>query len=513
VPLPKPTGPALGSLLAGLSVALFVGMLREERPNVVFVVVDTLRADAISTALGNPDTPHLAELAAGGVAFREAFTHAPMTLPAHASLFSGRHPYETGVYNNGEPVPADVPLLAETLRGHGYQTSAVVSLATLWPHAPGRGLDRGFDRFDTGSLEIAPAEDTEERVAQALDALDPDRPFFLFAHFADPHEPYDQHAPWFEGEESPSRAEAWLDGERVGVVPTSSAGRWELELELTPGKHELVLRSEDEFKLRSFEAVCREAEVATRFLRGELLRPEEEVTLELSMESGEVRQVTLRAWLNDLPSTRELQARYASEVRAADAALGALVRELRSRGLWENTLVVFTADHGEALGEHGTVGHVVNLYDELLHVPLVLRLPHDRRDPELEAAERALVRHVDVAPTVLDSLGLGGLEPTSGESLLGPGERVLMAETHPPEAPRALHALRDETYKLVYDPGEDDFEMYRLGPDPLELDDVFAHQGHLRETWQLVLRKLADQVEPQTARDEGLQRRLSALGY
>jgi hypothetical protein len=88
-----------------------------------------------------------------------------------------------------------------------------------------------------------------------------------------------------------------------------------------------------------------------------------------------------------------------------------------------------------------------------------------------------------------------------------------MAETHPPEAPRALFALRDDDYKLVFDPGADSFEMFQLGPDPLELDDVFRHQGHLRETWELLLRRLASEVEPLAGRSAELQQRLSALGY
>ncbi|MFT7671185.1 MAG: hypothetical protein ACI8X5_003902, partial [Planctomycetota bacterium] len=101
----------------------------------------------------------------------------------------------------------------------------------------------------------------------------------------------------------------------------------------------------------------------------------------------------------------------------------------------------------------------------------------------------------------------------SGESLLHSADRLLIAETHPPEAPRSLFALRDDKYKFIFDPEKDSFEMFRLGPDPLELDNVYAHQGHFRKTWELVLRKLSEKVKPATERDEDLQRRLSALGY
>jgi len=505
--------PVFGSALAGLALVLLMGLLRGERPNVVVIVVDTLRADAVSMELGNDETPHIAELAAEGTHFPLAFSHAPMTLPAHASLFSGRHPYETGVYNNGEEVPDDVPLLAEVLSSRGYQTAAAVSLATLWPLGDRRGLDRGFDTFDTGSIEVSPADETTKRISSVLDKLDTDRPFFLFAHLADPHEPYREHAPWFQGDVQSNRAEVSIDGTSIGVISTSNARWWEQAVELTPGEHEIVLRSDNPFKLRSFGASGSSGDLETILAEGELLTASSRVSLRVQNSSTDTDVVNLRLWLNDVPETKSIRGRYASEVRAADAAIGKLIAQLRERGMYDNTIFVVTSDHGEALGERGIVGHVINLYDELLHVPLVIRLPWGERDERLKAADGNIVRHVDLAPTLLDYLNIDGLEGASGASLFRRAERVLIAETHPPEAPKTLMAMRDATYKLVFDPEEDSFQMFRLGPDPLELDNVFRHQGHLRKTWELVLRKLATKIDPVAQHAEDVQRRLTALGY
>ena len=504
----KRSTPVLISVLIGVLVALLLGAWGGERPNLVVIVVDTLRADSVSIEPGNAETPNIATLAAEGTVFPLCYSHAPMTLPAHASLFSGRHPWETGVLNNGQEIPADLPLLAEHLAGHDYQTAAAVSLATMWPSGVGRGLDRGFDEYETGFNELATGEETGGRLRSVLDRLDPSEPFFLLAHFSDPHEPYnDQGA-------SGRVAEIRLDEELVEVVSTSQMSFWEADFELARGKHRLALSAASSFRIRSLEVTQEGQPFPFHFVAGEPMESTQAAEIDLTNGTDGPRTVHVRAWINDEPSTTEIHARYASEVQAADAAIGHLAAELMRRGLWENTVVVLTSDHGEALGEHGLIGHVENLYDELLHVPLVIRLPHGRPNGQLRRATESLVRHVDVAPTVLDLLGLPGLSEPSGRSLLEEGEETLIAETHPPEAPRTLYCLRDQTYKLIYAPEEEAFEMYRLGPDPLEMDNVFAHQGHLRDTWQLVLKRLAEQVgTPDTVADASTAKELSALGY
>ncbi len=495
--------PVLVSLCVGLIVAALFGRWPTDRTSVVVIVVDTLRADAVSYKAGNEKTPHIAALAAEGVPFSLAFAHAPMTLPAHAAMFSGRHPFETGVLNNGQSFPENLPLLAERLASEGYTTRAVLSLATLWPEASASALDRGFESYDLGTQEVSTAMHTTPRLEAALDSLKAEEPFFLFAHFADPHEPYN------DGGASGRHAEVQLDGEQVAVIATSEMSYWEFDFSLAPGDHELVISSEDAFQLRSLDLGAAEY----TFTEGDLFDAASLIRVSIPNTTGAPLELHARAWLNDVTSPSEVRARYQAEVTRADRAIGDLIASLKARGLYEDTLIVLTSDHGEALGEHDSIGHVISLYDELLHVPLVVRLPGGRLDPRLVASRGGLVRHIDLAPTILEELGLSSLSNPSGSSLFKVEERTLLAETHPPEAPRTLLCARDEQYKLIYAPEEDSFEMYRLSPDPFELDNVFSHQGHLRETWQLILKKVAAETQLEAARSTAMQAKLSALGY
>lgn len=503
----KKSAPILASVCVGLAVALLLGGWPSRRPNVVVVVVDTLRADAVSLQPGNARTPELARFAGEAIPFSLAFAHAPMTLPSHAALFSGRHPSETGILNNGQRVQNDLPLLAERLRDEGYQTRAVLSLATLWPEFEGGGLDRGFERYDQGMVEVSPADQTASRLEDTLDTISREEPFFLFAHYSDPHEPYNAE------DELRHDARVLLDGVSFEEVSTCPMSYWDREFTVDPGEHELVFESQHAFKLRRIALQRSGRPHDFELVEGQLLEASERVTMSFSNLSDGPITLEVRAWINDVPSLEEARERYRVEVKRADAAIGQLLESLRRRGLHENTLIVITSDHGEALGEHGALGHVDSLYDELLHVPLLIRLPYGRMDKDLAASRESLVRHIDLAPTILEELGVDDLPDPSGSSLFEASSRTLLAETHPPEAHRALFCARDEQYKLIFSPDTEEFELFRLGPDPLELDNVFSHQGHLRETWKRVLQKLASESSPDHARAESTRAKLSALGY
>lgn len=366
--------------------------LGRERPHLVLIVVDSLRADARTDSVGAAATPNLDALARDGHVFNEAFAHSPAGLPAFVSLLSARLPHEARVTADGRAVPPDVTLLAQHLAARGYETRASFARTAFRPPAPGTGLDRGFARFDAGSDEVAPGEDAARRAVSALDALDPRRPFFLLAHIADPFGPFE-----------------------------ANAG-----------------------------------------------------------ESG--------ALAGSFTGARE---QYRSAVEAADRAVGAILDELRRRDLYDRCVIVVTSNHGLALGEHGVVGAGVDLHDESLRVPLIVRLPQGRSDEALARRRHRLVRHVDVTPTLLELLGQPPLPGATGESLLQPGERLLFAEAHPPAAPATLRALRDSNYKLVLDVEAGKHTLFHLSSDPRELDDVYSHQGHLRRTWERDLAKIA----------------------
>lgn len=167
------------------------------RKNLLLVTIDTLRADRIG-AYGweKAGTPTLDRLAQQGKIFLDVFTSVPVTLPAHATLFTGRLPFRHGVRGNSfYTLPAEEVTLAEVLQEEGYQTAAVVGSVVLDSRF---GLDQGFAFYDdeiadSGKLvQIAErrAEEVTRRAVEWLHGSDPSRPFFLWVHYFDPHAPY-----------------------------------------------------------------------------------------------------------------------------------------------------------------------------------------------------------------------------------------------------------------------------------------------------------------------------------
>lgn len=165
--------------------------------DVLLITLDTTRADALGCYGGAARTPVLDALAARGVRFAEALTAVPLTLPAHATLFTGRDPLEHGLRDNGAGALAPgIPTLAEALRARGYATAGVVASRVLDRRF---GLDRGFDLYDEtmaaerigeyGYPERSAAEVVDAALAWERDA-DPARPHFLWVHFYDAHAPY-----------------------------------------------------------------------------------------------------------------------------------------------------------------------------------------------------------------------------------------------------------------------------------------------------------------------------------
>lgn len=492
------------SLIARIACLLWVcaaGCSRGRGPHdVVLIVVDTLRADALTPET----TPHILELARDGVRFESAFSHAPLTLPAHTALFSASLPGRSRVTNNGQAVEASLPLLAQHLAQRGYQTLATTSLATLWPVAEGRGLDRGFAAYERGEHEVSPASEVTRRLSAAIDTADPGAPLFLFAHYSDPHQPYNAHGT------RNARATISIDGVAVDTVEIADMLWWTRTLELEPGEHELAIDSDVAFFVRSLRAHS-----AGRPLDAGVGEPVARRAHRASLTHESAGPLELTLWLHDAPDLEEIRRRYRLEAEAADRAIGELIADLRAAGRYDESLIVFTSDHGEGLGEHGTVGHARHLYDELLHVPLIIKPPAGHpRTQDLRHAARQLARHIDVAPTLLELLDLPALDDSDGTSLLESKSRVLAAEAHPPEAPRSLYALRDEERKLVYDADRNTFELYRLQADPGELIDVHDPSEPDLEPWRDRLRARAEArvANPEPA-DAETRRRLKVLGY
>jgi arylsulfatase A-like enzyme len=297
------------------------GLPALERPHVLLVVLDTTRADHLSL-YGYPrvTSPNLARLAEEAQIYEKAWSPAPWTPPAHASIFTGLLPAQHGCDGDQVAFDTPAPALAEVLSKAGYRTLGITNNPQLTAE---RGWGRGFDRWrgiwEESPLSLAAIRQRFERddedslfsgdATRSVQwvrrwwARQGDRPRFVFLNLIDPHSPYGRGDP----------------------------------------------RVDDRF----LDDSTREAE--------DLPNDSEEYDAGIAVAEG--------------AALARVIARYDAELHFADAALGALLDWLRERGELDHTLVVVTSDHGERLGERGLLGHQLGLEDVLLRVPLLVRHP------------------------------------------------------------------------------------------------------------------------------------------
>ena len=299
---------------------------RMDRPNVVILLLDALRADHVGCyGYSVPTSPNIDGLAAQGIRFGNAMSQSSWTSPSVASLFTSLYPHEAAPAQNVLDPPPGAVTMAEVLGAAGYSTGMVSSSQYLI--VPSLGYGRGAHQFLTTGLDAA---DCAQGVTTWLDRYARE-PFFLYVHCWDPHDPYDPPSPFRE----------------PFVRDLHTDLRW-----------------------------VREGQVG-----GTRRNPEKEVTEE------------------DVAYLRGL---YDGNIAYADHYVGKIVRELERRGLRRRTIIIVTADHGEEFMEHGGLRHARTLYQEVLHVPLVIVFPDGRGGGQVV---KQAVRLLDVAPTVLDFAG------------------------------------------------------------------------------------------------------------
>ena len=326
---------------------------RTQRPPRPNIVLVTLDTLRADHVLDPAETPVLCRLASEGLAFDEAWSACNATTPSHASILSGQFIVEHGAISNRSTVGEGVTLLAETLRAAGYETAAAVSVGHI---QAGAGFGQGFDRFRQASGDsYLDGETTLDPVCDWIDGWSAGggRPFFLWVHLFDPHVPY-------------LPPDDFLDDYRGSTAheePPATA----------------------------------EPPSVPRFPPGEV--PED------------------LAWLGDITNHDHVRYLYRAGVAYTDALMGRLVERLETRGFGDDTALVITADHGEALGEHSVYYGHAGLFPETLRVPLILRVPGGPRG--VRVAEP--VSTIDIAPTLVALAGLPPEAEHSGVDLLAVG--------------------------------------------------------------------------------------------
>lgn len=499
--------------------------------NVVLISVDTLRQDALG-CYGNREvrTPNIDALAKDGVLFRRAFSHAPSTLPSHASMLFSEHPWSLGVFRNGDKVKPRPGSLPGALKAKGFATAAFTSLAVL---DASFGLAQGFDRYadDVARNPDRPylfADEVNERVLPWLDAHHR-QPFFLFVHYSDPHEPY---AP----RNAPPDVELVLNDRPVGTACFLRRERAAVDLDLRPGANSLVFRP----LLPSIGPRGRGYQILSFAVGDPAIRavpPGGAATSAVAFSDS-------ASYVLDNPARRPVATRvvfqgradlgrseqkreYLREVEWVDRAVGDLLTRLRTHGRYDDTLVLLVADHGEGLGDHGTMGHETQLYLSQLQVPMILV---DHRHAGLESSATATL--LDVAPTVLSCLGARPPDSWAGRDLSRLVERpearrrreVFSAAFFGRDPGRPTHwklslllpphhlivnlpAERREFYDIDADPRESR-NLLQEAPHPAGLDALADPAGALARD---VEARLKDRTPPDLSPEQ--LEKLRALGY
>ncbi|MEM7351068.1 MAG: sulfatase [Acidobacteriota bacterium] len=499
------------------SLVLLVGCGRPyqaARPaSVVLIVVDTLRPDFLGVyGSRSAVTPSIDGLAADGIVFENAVSPSPITAPSHATLFTSRHPSELGVVNNAvAKLPQEVPVMAEILAGAGLETAAVVAIAPL-----GRswGFDRGFKTFEDRLRDtwILNADEVLSPTLDVLAHLDP--PFFLWSHWADPHEPYNAH------DTTERSAEVFLGGKRLGQVPTSTSAVERFEIELKRGDNELVILGDHPFRVRRLSLRRR------GWIKPEIdpERPPAEHFTEYraTITNYRRRRVQLVVQLSDFIVEREeVVERYAREVAYVDRHVGRLIQQLKSRRLYHDSLILLTSDHGEGLGCHGYRGHVQTLYDCMVRVPLILKPP---LASGVAGGQRRqdLVGLVDVLPTLLGLLGVEPRPAMRGRDLLSSVAETpsILLETHRPQAQNTIFGLRGERHSIFFDVTSGAWEFYDLEKDPPQFVDRFDPESPKVAEWmERLRRRLREETQPlpgidvSRELDDETRTMLRSLGY
>jgi arylsulfatase A-like enzyme len=438
------------ALLAFLVLAACGG---HRRPNILLIVLDTVRADRFSWGgAARVVAPRLEALAQEGTVYTEAWSPAPWTVPAHASLFTGRYPSAHGTDCGSLRLPDQEVTLAEILRDAGYRTAGYT--ANPWLGAT-YNFQQGFDTWGETWREVPQdSPDTgatlnNERLERFLRwyAGNPDarrQPFFLFANYFEAHLPYHPPQP-----------------ERSKMLP--------------PGL--------DEGQVEALSHLGHPDEMAYILDRSNLTE-------------------------QDL---RILRGLYDGEIAYLDRRIGEIVDLLRELGLLDDTVLVVAADHGENLGEHHMLDHKMSVHATLLHVPLLIRYPgafaRGRRETKPVQLHDLFPTLLDLAGAPLpagrtieavrlpDAAGRGGREPQApiiGE-FAGPPVDFLkvMAESFPgadlARFNRTLVSFSQGGFTLLW--GSDGrHELFHTADDPGEVKDRASTDGDR-------LRAMAHQVD------------------
>ena len=460
-------------------------------PNVLWICTDQQRFDTIG-ALGNPaiQTPHLDRLVESGVAFTHAFCQNPICQPSRASFMTGLYPSTLHVNGNGaETFPENVPLVSQLFSDAGYTCGLIGKLhLNAAYHGVEKRVDDGYTywHYSHGPYGHLSPDETGHDYADWLREKGVDPEVIL----SDPARVPDRlhHTTWCA-----EKAASFIRG-NVGNPWFASVNIFFPHKPFTPPTELLDLYDPDAMPPPLYRDSDQETQRQLELIptQGGLGTPDK-----LDFDDGGKSESLLGGRVD----AGTAKARYYALITHIDDKVGQLLDVLDETGQRENTLIIFTSDHGELLGDHGRIHKGCRFNEGLVRVPLIWNWPG-----RLAEGTRAdgLVELIDIAPSLLDACGLNIPDHIQGRSILP----ILMG-SEPPDVFRdhvrsefydAQHTLnregktgygtmyRDERYKLVVYHGYDLGELYDLKTDPGEFENRWDHPEYVTLKMDLMKR-------------------------
>ncbi|MBN1674370.1 MAG: sulfatase-like hydrolase/transferase [Kiritimatiellae bacterium] len=456
-----------------------------KKPNIILFLTDGHRAEALG-CYGNRllQTPNIDAFAGEGARLRRAYCSHTVCMPTRASIFTGRYPHCHGVWANGITLPTDEVTLPQVLAEHGYATFATGKIH-FEPQQP-------YEKY-------APIVDTPYYGFQEVH-LSENRRGVEYVRFVE--ENFPELVKHVAGDgETPPGAEV----PRHGLPEDAHDLQW-----ITDQAIDFVGRQAQSdapfFASCSFHELIPPCRPPLTFM--DMYDPDDLPLPEA--KGGELvgkppyQQACYDAYLRrnthpDEAKLRQVLATYYAQASFLDKQFGRLMAALEAQGLADNTIVLFTADHGLMLTDHHIWRHGPFLYEQVINVPMIWRVPGETAGGTVL---EELVESVDIMPTLLDLAGVAAPAGVQGRSIRGllagaagaaGRESVLVQDRESPELLArgidptgfSILGIRTADWKLNHYPGRPYGELYDLKNDPGEFANLWADPGYVPKRMEM----------------------------
>ncbi|TFH03734.1 MAG: hypothetical protein E4H09_04725, partial [Spirochaetales bacterium] len=448
----------------------------KKKRNILLIHADQHRCDCLG-AYGNDDikTPNIDKIANDGVLFDNSFCCHPVCTPSRYSLLTGLYIHQHLCLTNASTLPQGIPTLPRQLKANGYRTTAVGKM-----HFTPTYLDVGFDemylaeqcgdgRYDDDYHRWLKSEGLCDR----LDTIDqvnefrkqaPQQYWDNFGAFPSDLDERHHSTTWI-ADRAVECLDQWTESQNflmVGFIkphhPSDPPVPWNAmydpdHLSLLPGSTGDLIHGDDGEGFFS----CRDLTEA---------------------------------------SLRRVMSLYYATISQIDYHVGRMVSLLKAKGLYDDTLIVYTSDHGDYMGYHHRILKGYRMLEPLMRVPLVIKYP---ACSPLQGRDARLVNNIDVAPTLLSCVGITPPDSMSGTDLANEdaGPDYVFAQSH------NEYMVRSRTRKLLLHRNPEKSMFFDLERDPLEMTNLFS-----REEYQVEISVFRDQLSDWPLFDDRLRNHL-----